>query len=115
VDEYVYFNGQRIARRDSANTVFYYLQDHLGSSRMIVQAGQTNACYEADYYPFGGERMITNTCPQNYKSTGQERDAESALAGIGVAEDRRPKGQEPEFWTQKSPQRVGTPISRPCK
>jgi RHS repeat-associated protein len=29
--------------------------------------------------PFGTERIATNTCPQNYKFTGKERDAESGL------------------------------------
>ena len=46
---------------DNGN-VFYYLQDHLGTSRMMVQSGQTSPCYDADYYPFGGERVYTNTC-----------------------------------------------------
>jgi RHS repeat-associated protein len=45
----------------------------------MVQAGATAACYEADYSPFGGEGVITNTCPQNYKFTGKERDGESGL------------------------------------
>jgi hypothetical protein len=62
--EYIFFNGKRIARRDPNGTVFYYFRDHLGSSRSIVQAGQTSPCYDADYYPFGGERVITDTCPQ---------------------------------------------------
>jgi RHS repeat-associated protein len=75
--EYVFFGGRRIARRDPSGTVYYYFGDHLGTSRVIVQAGQTAACYEADYYPYGGERLITNTCPQNYKFTGKERDTET--------------------------------------
>jgi len=77
--EYVFFGGRRIARRDPdpSGTVYYYFGDHLGTSRVIVQAGQTAACYEADYYPYGGERVITNTCPQNYKFTGKERDTET--------------------------------------
>ena len=77
--EYVFFAGARIARRDGSGNVFYYLTDHLGTSREIVQAGQTTACYDADFYPFGGERAYTNTCPQNYKFTGKERDPESGL------------------------------------
>jgi RHS repeat-associated protein len=47
----------------------------------------TNAgfiCYDADFYPFGGERAITNTCPQNYKFTGKERDYESGLDNFGA-------------------------------
>ena len=72
-------SGARIARRDASGNVFYYLADHLGSSREIVQAGQTTPCYDADFYPFGGERAYTNTCQQNYKFTGKERDPESGL------------------------------------
>src|SRR4029077_4184062 len=34
-------------------------------------------CYDADYYPYGGEKVVTNKCPQNYKWTGKERDAET--------------------------------------
>jgi RHS repeat-associated protein len=75
--EYVFFNGKRIARRDPSGTVYYYFEDHLGSSRVIVQAGQNTACYEADFYPFGGERVVTNTCGQNYKFAGMERDSET--------------------------------------
>jgi RHS repeat-associated protein len=32
---------------------------------------------ESDFVPFGGERVIMNNVPQNYKFTGKERDAES--------------------------------------
>jgi RHS repeat-associated protein len=78
-NEYIFFGGKRIARRDSSSNVFYYFADHLGTSREIVQAGQTTPCYDADFYPFGGERIVTNTCPQNYKFTAKERDAESGL------------------------------------
>lgn len=37
----MFFDGKRTARRNSSNTVFYYFSDHLGTSREIVQAGQT--------------------------------------------------------------------------
>src|SRR3989449_7847803 len=79
-DEYVFFGGKRMARRNvSSGNIFYYLADHLGTSRVILQAGQTIPCYDADFYPFGGERIVTNTCPQNYKFTGKERDSEGGL------------------------------------
>ena len=78
-----YFGGARIARRDASGNVFYYLADHLGSSRVMAEipSGQTTAtlCYDADFYPFGGERAYTNSCQQNYKFTGKERDPESGL------------------------------------
>ncbi len=81
--EYIFFGGARIARRDASGNVFYYLADHLGSSRVMAEipSGQTTAtlCYDADFYPFGGERAYTNSCQQNYKFTGKERDPESGL------------------------------------
>jgi RHS repeat-associated protein len=92
-NEYIFFNGKRIARRDSSSNVFYYFADHLGTSRDIVQAGQSSPCYDADFYPFGGERVITNTCPQNYKFTGKERDAESGLDYFGARYDSSQLGR----------------------
>jgi RHS repeat-associated protein len=85
-NEYIFFGGNRIARRDSSGNVYYYFADHLGTSRNIVQAGQTTACYDADFYPFGGEITYTNSCPQNqkYKFTGKERDSESGLDNFGA-------------------------------
>jgi RHS repeat-associated protein len=82
-NEYVYLGRSRIARHDSSNNVYYYTGDHLSTSRVIaeVPSGSTTAtlCYDADFYPFGGERAYTNTCSQNYKFTGKERDSESGL------------------------------------
>ncbi|MGH9745491.1 MAG: RHS repeat-associated core domain-containing protein [Candidatus Acidiferrales bacterium] len=80
-NEYIYFAGKRLARRDSAGDVFYYGEDVLGSSVSMVEvaAGQTTAvvCSDSDYYPYGAEKVVTNTCPQNYKWTGKERDTET--------------------------------------
>ena len=55
-----------------------------GTSRVIVPAGQTTACYDADYHPYGGERVYTDTCPQNYKFTVQERDTETGNDYFGA-------------------------------
>jgi RHS repeat-associated protein len=93
-NEYVFFGGKRIARRDYSNNVFYYFTDHLGTSREIVQAGQTTPCYDADYYPFGAEAVVaTNTCSQNYKFTGKERDSESGLDFFGARYDSSNMGR----------------------
>ena len=78
-NEYIFFRGRRIARRDSSNDIYYYFADHLGTSRSIVQSGSTSPCYDADFYPFGGERAYATTCGQNYKFTSKERDSESGL------------------------------------
>ncbi len=59
------------------------MEDFLGSSRVITTATGT-VCYDADFYPFGGERAYTNTCPQNYKFEGKERDTETGNDHFGA-------------------------------
>jgi len=77
-NEYVFFGGKRIAMRNvSTGTIYYYTEDMLGSSRTIVQDGQTSPCYDADFTPFGTEHAYSNSCPQNYKFEGKERDTET--------------------------------------
>jgi RHS repeat-associated protein len=94
-EEYVYFNGQRVARRDvSTNAVHYYFGDHLNSTSVVTDAfGSLSICGtytvptgedESDYYPYGGEMVICNRVPQNYKFTGKERDSESGLDYFGA-------------------------------
>jgi RHS repeat-associated protein len=83
-EEYIYFNGQRIARVDRpSGAVHYYFSNHLGSHTMVTSA--TGSCeQDIDYFPYGGE--ITDHCPnvaQHYKFTGKERDTESGLDNFG--------------------------------
>jgi len=95
VNQYVFFHGGRIARQDSSNNVFYYFADQLGTSRDIVQAGSTSSCYDADFYPYGGERYYTSSCSStnNYKFTGKERDSESGLDNFGARYDSSSVGR----------------------
>ena len=85
-NEYVFFDGARTARRNSGG-VYYYFADHLGTSREIVQSGSTTPCYDADFTPYGAEMVCTNTCQQNYKFTGKERDTESGLDNFSARYD----------------------------
>ncbi len=86
--EYIYFGGKRVSRRDSGGNLYYYLTDHLGTTKAMAQvlSGQSTAtlCYDADVYPFGGERTYTSICNSNYKFTGKERDGESGLDEFGA-------------------------------
>ena len=76
-NEYIFFAGRRIAWVDSAGTVRYYWGDHLGSTRMVTDAAG-NVCYDADFYPFQGERpAYVNTCTPAYKFAGMKFDQES--------------------------------------
>jgi RHS repeat-associated protein len=84
-EEYVFFNGTRVARRDGAtNAVDYYFADHLGSTDVITgSAGGVQK--KSLYYPFGGEIAVSGSAfANNYKFTGKERDAESGLDDFGA-------------------------------
>jgi RHS repeat-associated protein len=83
-DEYVYFVGARIAHRDVNNNIYYYAEDLLGTTRTLVEAGQTSLCYDADFYPFGGERDVTTACTQNFKFESKERDTETGNDDFGA-------------------------------
>jgi hypothetical protein len=47
-------------------------------------SGPYQFVYDADFYPYGGERVVTNSCPQNYKFTGKERDGETQNDSFGA-------------------------------
>jgi RHS repeat-associated protein len=85
VEQYIFFNGQRISRRDVSSSgstiaVHYYFSDHLGSSTVVENATATSCEQDIDYYPYGGvENDYCPNVPQNYKFTGKERDSESDL------------------------------------
>jgi RHS repeat-associated protein len=81
--EYIFFGGKRVAQVPANGNPIYYVEDLLGTSRVIT----TNTgvvCYDADFYPYGGERPYTNTCPQNYKFEGKERDTETGNDDFGA-------------------------------
>lgn len=84
--EYIFFGGKRIARRDSSNNVVYYVADHLGTSRVV--ASSTGAILDqSDFYPFGGERVLSASSGNTYKFTSKERDTESNLDNFGARYD----------------------------
>ena len=82
---YIFFNGQRVARSDSAGAIHYYFSDHLGSHGVVENATGSACEQDIDYYPYGG--VENDYCPnvaQNYKFTGKERDSESGLDNFGA-------------------------------
>jgi len=91
---YIFFNGQRVARDDSAGAVHYYFSDHLGSHGVVVNATGTTLEQDIDYYPYGGEEHdYSPNVAQNYKFTGKERDAESGLDNFGARYDASSLGR----------------------
>jgi RHS repeat-associated protein len=63
--------------------IYYYVEDMLGTSRVMTQANGT-VCYDADFDPYGGEHPYTDTCPQSYKFEGKERDTETGNDDFGA-------------------------------
>jgi RHS repeat-associated protein len=92
-EEYVFFNGRRIARIDRpSGTVHYYFSDHLGSAGVITDASG-NVQERYFYYPYGGLQSSTGTDPNHYKFTGKERDSESNLDNFGARYDASSLGR----------------------
>jgi len=83
-NEYIFFGGKRVARYSVANGYSYFFSDHLGSASVVTDAlGNTKE--ESDYYPYGGERVVTDLgIGNNYKFTGKERDPETGLDYFGA-------------------------------
>jgi RHS repeat-associated protein len=81
--EYVFLNGQRLVRRDMYGGIYYYLADHLGSTRMIFNSSGA-VCYDADFGPYGKEWSHTDTCGGKFKFTGKERDTETGNDYFGA-------------------------------
>jgi len=108
--DYVFFNGQRIARFDPKTlAVHYYFSNHLGSHVVVTNA--TGTCeQDIEYYPYGGQRKQYCGTPvaQNYKFTGKERDSESGLDNFGARYNASTMGRfmtpDPMGGHQEDPQ-----------
>src|SRR6202165_1094511 len=82
--EYIFFDGERVARRDFPdNAVSYYFSDHLKTASVVTDSAG-NIKSESDYYPWGGELQFSNNDSNHYKFTGKERDAETGLDYFGA-------------------------------
>jgi len=81
-DEYIYFGGRRVAKQNPNQGTTQYLEDMLGTSRVVTQS--TGVCYDADMTPFGGERAYTDSCPPTFKFEGKERDTETGNDDFGA-------------------------------
>ena len=86
-EQYIFFNGERLARVDRpSGTPHYYFSDHLGSASKIVGITGASATVQEQYYyyPYGGTQSQIGSDPNHYKFTGKERDSESNLDNFGA-------------------------------
>jgi RHS repeat-associated protein len=103
---YFFFGGQRVGRSDISNSITWYFGDHLGSSRVVWS---TAANDNSDFYPFGGERVISSGTANTYKFTAKERDPESGLDNFGARYNSSSLGRfasadNPKFSEKTNPQ-----------
>src|ERR1700722_1038517 len=78
-EAYGVIRGQIFSRVDltgGESVVHYYFHDHLNSTSVVTD-NFGNVQNESDYYPYGGEIVITQSDSNRYKFTGKERDAET--------------------------------------
>ncbi|MBE6288114.1 MAG: RHS repeat-associated core domain-containing protein [Mediterranea massiliensis] len=59
-------------------TYYYYLKDHQGNNRVVINADEGDAVEVNHYYPFGG-LFSTSTNVQPYKYNGKELDTKKGL------------------------------------
>ena len=111
-NDYVFFSGKRVARRNASN-LHYYFSDHLGSSDVVTSSTGT-ILQDMDYYPYGGTALGTSS--DHYLFTGKERDAESGLDNFGARYNASGMGrfmtpdpllssgrpQDPQTWNRYS-------------
>jgi RHS repeat-associated protein len=85
-EEYVFFNGERVARVDRpSNLPHFYFGDQLGSARATASVvGDSVTTAVQDFYPYGGLVGGDSDPSNRYKFTGKERDSESGLDMFGA-------------------------------
>ena len=75
--EYVYLNGQPLAKIEGTNT-YYYHNDHLATPQKMTDSTGT-VVWSADYKPFGEATITVSTITNNLRFPGQYFDAETGL------------------------------------
>ncbi len=76
--KYIYAGDQRIAMRDGVNRLHYYLNDHLGSARVVIDsAGTIKDKYH--YLAFGSPLDMTTSTGQPNKYTGKPYDMDAGM------------------------------------
>ena len=75
---YIYAGDQRIAMRDASGKLHFYLNDHLGSARVVIDsAGTVKDWYHTS--SFGVPTGQTVSLNQKYRYTGKPFDEDGGI------------------------------------
>jgi RHS repeat-associated protein len=75
--EYVYLNGQPLAKIEN-NNVYYYHNDHLGAPMMMTDYSGA-VVWQGEFKPFGEPVSVTGSITNNLRFPGQYYDSETGL------------------------------------
>ncbi len=76
--KYIYAGNTRLGLRDANNNLFFYLNDHLGSTVAVLDS--TGALRDKHwYYAFGQTRHEQTSTNQSFKYTAKPLDREAGL------------------------------------
>jgi len=75
--EYVFLNGNPYARIEG-NSVYYYHNDHLGTSQRMTDSSM-GVVWEGEFLSFGEPFFITGSIANNLRFPGQYYDQETGL------------------------------------
>jgi len=75
--EYIYINGQPLAKIEGDN-IYYYHNDHLGTP-MLMTDSSGQVVWNGEFLPFGEELTISGSITNNLRFPGQYYDAETRL------------------------------------
>jgi RHS repeat-associated protein len=77
--KYIYAGDQRIAMYDELGNLHFYLNDHLGSARIVIDTAGTIKDKHSRYYAFGASASQTVSTNQAYRYTGKPFDDEGTF------------------------------------
>jgi RHS repeat-associated protein len=106
ITKYVYANAMRIAKINPDGTVHYFLSDHQGSTRKILDASRVEQ-YSVEYEPFGKPYATSGPKPDPHKYTMEKHDDPTGLVYL------RARQYDPEVGRFVSADPVLGSLSRP--
>jgi RHS repeat-associated protein len=77
--KFIYAGDQRIAMYDEFNRLHFYLNDHLGSARLVIDTIGTVIDKYSRYYAFGDAESQTVSTNQAYRYTGKPYDDDGSF------------------------------------